>query len=114
MKILILILVLASFTFGQSNSKVCQTNYIEVVEIVTKMGWIVTATNTGKHNGGSRHYVGKAVDLSVRNRTEFHIAVLVEVLKNQGYVLIDERKKPRRRGVVWTGPHLHIAIPYCQ
>lgn len=113
MKILGLILVLASFTFGQTNSKACQTNYIEIKNIVTAMGWIVTADVGKKHNGGSKHYSGKAVDVSVRGRTEFHIAVLDEVLKNLGYYLFDERVRPKHQKI-WTGPHLHIQVPNCK
>ena len=112
MKSLILILVLTSFTFGQPSSKACQSSYVDLVNIATSMGWHITATNKGKHNGGSKHYIGKAIDVSVRNRTEFHIAVLDEVLKNAGYGLIDERVRPKGQRV-WSSPHLHLFVLQC-
>src|SRR5687768_1943758 len=106
MKMLTAFLLLILFCSNLS-AQLCQTNYVELRSIVTKMGWKVTSEMGGPHNAHSRHYRGKAIDVSVRNRTEFHVQTLIEVLENHGYYVVDERIRPKGQRV-WTGPHLHI------
>lgn len=77
------------------------------------MGWKVTSEMGGGHNAHSRHYQGKAIDVSVRNRTQFDIDILLTIFDGQGLIVRDERKRPRGQKV-WGGPHLHLAVPYCQ
>lgn len=99
--------------FGVNNlAQVCQTNYIDLRDIVTKMGWRVTAEMGGPHNAHSKHFKGKAIDVSVRGRTEFHVVVLIQVLEGAGYSVFDERIRPIGQKV-WTGPHLHLSVPDC-
>lgn len=107
MKILLLILALSLSTLGQN---ICTTDYTEIVKIVQGMGWKVTSTTQGKHNIGSLHPKGRAVDISVRDKTDFHVATLTEVLGNLGYVVRDERVRPKGQRV-WSAPHVHVALP---
>ena len=97
--------------FFSATANAC-THYTDLVKLVEGMGWTVTSTTGGKHNVRSKHYQGRAIDVSVRNRTEFHIAVLRAVLEPRGFIVVDERKRPKGQKV-WSAPHLHIVIPVC-
>lgn len=104
MKILMLALLL--------NYDVCNNSYKHIVEIVEKAGWKVTSTTGGRHNRNSKHYEGKAVDVSVRMKNDLDVIFLTETLEKEGYIVKDERIRPPMQRV-WGGPHLHISIPPC-
>jgi hypothetical protein len=111
MKILKIFILLFVFC-GVSNAD-CNADYSDLSKMVRAMGWTVTSEMGGGHNAHSKHYRGKAVDVSVRKRTQFHIDILTEVMAKWGYRVLDERVRPRGQRV-WGGPHLHIDIPYCK
>lgn len=113
MKNLIRLLLLLLVLSVPLRADVCTTYYTDVVNIVAPMGWVVTSTTGGKHNIGSKHPIGKAVDVSVRMKTVFDIMLLTEVMEAQGYIVRDERARPFGQAV-WRGPHIHISIPYCK
>lgn len=73
-------------------------------------GFVVTSTNGGKHNKGSLHYLGRAIDVRTRGRSDADIAKLMEAAKAAGYRVVDERTRPKGQAV-WGGPHLHIELP---
>ncbi len=108
----ILVLALTITNFGQNIETVCNNSYVDLRNIVTKMGWKVTSEMGGGHNAHSRHYVGKALDISVRNRTDFHITILKVIIEQNGYVFRDERTRPKGQRV-WGGSHIHLGVPYC-
>jgi hypothetical protein len=91
----------------------CTETYRDLTKMVTAMGWKVTSEMGGGHNAHSKHYRGKAIDVSVRRRTQFHVDILTMVMDRWGYVVFDERRRPKGQRV-WGGPHLHIYIPDCQ
>lgn len=99
--------------YGIAAHDVCQNNYIDIRNLVTSMGWTVTSEMGGGHNAHSRHYVGKAVDIRTRGRSDFDIAMLFTVLENIGYEIRDERVRPKGQRV-WKGAHIHIQVPYCE
>lgn len=99
---------LSSFAFAD----VCNSTYKEISTLVTSLGWKITSTNTGRHNKNSRHYRGKAVDVSVKFKSEFEVLVFIETLEKEGYTVVDERIRPFGQRV-WTGPHFHIYAPDC-
>jgi hypothetical protein len=111
MKVIVIFVLLICFC-GNGFSQVCQTNYKDLKDIVVKMGWRVSSEMGGPHNARSKHYRGKAIDVSVKGRTTFHMAMLTEVLTKWGYIVVDERKRPRGQKV-WTAPHFHISVPDC-
>lgn len=91
----------------------CTASYIELKQIVTNMGWRVTSEMGGGHNAHSRHYQGKAIDISVRQKTQFHIDVLYTIITERGFIFRDERVRPKGQKV-WGGPHIHLAVPLCR
>lgn len=91
---------------------VCRNNYVDLRQIVQGMGWVVTSEMGGGHNAHSLHYQGKAIDISVRNKTVFDIAILYTIIEGLGYAVRDERTRPKGQRV-WKGAHMHLAIPFC-
>lgn len=72
-------------------------------------GFVVTSVNTGKHNKGSKHYDGAAIDVRTRDKTAKEIADFIDRAQKAGLVVRDERKKPAGQQV-WSGPHLHLEL----
>jgi len=66
---------------------------------------IVTSANDGKHVAHSKHYVGKAVDVRMIDKTieeqSLFIAILIHCDKTLGLMLFDERQLP-------NSDHVHI------
>lgn len=109
---IITLLILSLISTAFSNNNVCENTYQDIVPIVKQMGFFVTATNKGRHNTGSKHYNGKAVDVRTRDKTDAQIMLLKYTLESMGYVFRDERVRPKGQRV-WSGPHVHIHIPEC-
>jgi hypothetical protein len=71
-------------------------------------GFTVTGKNEKKnHNPGSRHYVGEAIDVRTMGRTNEDIAAFMAFMRSQGYIVVDERVRPKGQAV-WGGPHIHV------
>lgn len=71
-------------------------------------GFTVTGKNEKKnHNPGSRHYAGEAIDVRTAGRSNAEIADFMAFMRSQGYIVIDERVRPRGQAV-WGGPHIHV------
>ena len=105
----VLVLVLSGSVFAEP----CTHDYKKIVAAVQQMGFVVTSTTGGRHNKGSKHYIGRAVDVSVRNQTDLSIEMLMQTMTDIGYVVLDERKRPKGQRV-WGGPHIHIHAPFCE
>jgi hypothetical protein len=69
--------------------------------------WNVTSTTGGDHNVGSKHGKGRAIDVSVKNKTPQQIADFMKLAQSQGYRVLDERVRPKGQKK-WYGPHLHL------
>jgi hypothetical protein len=72
-------------------------------------GFVVTSTNGGKHNVGSKHYRGLAIDVRTRDKTVAEIQNFISVCLAERLTVRDERKRPVGQKV-WSGSHLHIEI----
>ena len=74
-----------------------------------KQGFVVTSTTGGKHNEGSLHPKGLAIDIRTQGKTEEEIQALIEAAVKQGFGVRDERTHPPGQKI-WGGPHLHLSI----
>ncbi len=83
--------------------------YRDLVKFAEAEGFTVTATTGGKHNVGSKHYRGLAIDVRTRDKTDSQISAFITKAKNRGIIVREERRKPAGQKV-WTGAHLHLEI----
>lgn len=70
----------------------------------------ITSTTGGKHNKGSLHPKGRAIDVSSRGFTDAAVERLRRLAEAVGIRLRDERVHPPGQAV-WYHPHLHLEIP---
>lgn len=84
-------------------------NFKDIVALAEKENFTVTSTNSGKHNVGSKHYLGLAIDVRTRDKTAFKCDQFIKLCREKGLVVRDERRKPPGQKV-WSGAHLHIEI----
>jgi len=84
-------------------------DFNDLVKAAENNGFHVTSTNGGAHNVGSKHYLGLAIDVRTRDKTAKQISDFVNLLRNEGLIVRDERIPPPRQRV-WNGSHLHIEI----
>lgn len=78
--------------------------------LASQFGLKVTSTTGGQHNTGSLHYIGRAIDVSVRGVTQGVIDAFKKAADAAGFVVRDERTRPSGQAV-WGGPHLHLEAP---
>ncbi|MGB8507524.1 MAG: hypothetical protein WCD76_03885 [Pyrinomonadaceae bacterium] len=76
-------------------------------EFAEGQGFTVTSTTRGRHNSGSAHYAGRAVDVRTRDKTPEQIAALDEAARAAGFIARDERTRPPGQSE-WHGPHYHL------
>lgn len=112
MKKLITAAILSLILSLTIRADVCNNTYKDLVKIVEPLGWRVTSTTGGRHNTGSKHPKGKAVDVSVKFKNDLDVMTLTELLEGQGYGVKDERIRPEGQAV-WSAPHLHLFIRDC-
>lgn len=84
-------------------------DFNDLVKLAEDNGFHVTSTNGGSHNRGSKHFLGLAIDVRTRDKTAKQITDFINLVRNEGLVVLDERTRPPRQPV-WGGPHLHIEI----
>lgn len=70
-------------------------------------GFRVTAGSGGTHNPGSLHALNRAIDVSVRNKSDAQIQAFMNRANAYGYRVLDERTRPEG-SVAWSAPHLHV------
>lgn len=85
------------------------SRYKEIVKEGVALGFKATSTTGGKHNKGSLHSAGKAVDFSVRGKTKQQVDRFIREMRKLGYRVRDERTQPKGQKV-WTGPHIHVEV----
>lgn len=85
------------------------TKLNKMMDLARAKGFTVTSTVEGKHNTGSKHYQGLAMDVRTYDKTNGQIEEFIKYMKGEGYIVRDERKQPTNQKV-WGGPHLHIEI----
>ncbi|WP_199243315.1 peptidoglycan-binding protein [Vitiosangium sp. GDMCC 1.1324] len=81
--------------------------YEAMARLAEQHGLTVTSTMGGKHNPGSKHYQGRAIDVRTRGVSPERIDAFIADARSHGYNVRDERSRPRGQAV-WSGPHLHI------
>lgn len=83
--------------------------YDAVRDAVSPLGGRITSTNGGRHNVGSEHYSGRAVDVGMGRETPEQQESIKSALEAAGYRVRDERSRPAGQAV-WSGPHLHVSM----
>jgi hypothetical protein len=73
-------------------------------------GLVVTAGTNGKHNPGSKHPQGKAIDFRTKEMSEEVWGHLERDAEQHGLILRDERIRPPGQQV-WSAPHGHCEVP---
>src|ERR1041384_1764122 len=69
---------------------------------------VVGSTTGGRHNVGSKHYSGNAIDRKGSGSfSDEQVAQLQQQAAERGFLVRDERRHPPRQKV-WGGPHIHI------
>ena len=94
--------------FGSNVAKYAGLNTNnDLTGFAAQHGFDITSTTGGKHNTGSKHYQGKAIDVRTKNKSNSDIADFIAKAERQGYKVFDERDRPAGQAV-WGGPHLHL------
>ena len=96
-----------SSTRRASTTRRGELPYKGMVRLAQKHGLQVTSTTGGRHNRGSLHGRGRAIDVRTRGVSSRRLNAFMADARRQGYQVIDERVRPRGQAV-WSGPHLHI------
>ena len=78
-----------------------------MVRLAQKHGLSVTSTTGGRHNKGSLHGRGRAIDVRTRGVSSRKLQAFMRDARKQGFEVHDERVRPRGQKV-WSGPHIHI------
>ena len=85
------------------------TNYKDLSVLARENGFVVTSAKGGRHNVGSKHFRGLAIDVRTHGKTKSAINEFIKVCRALGLTVRDEREQPTNQKV-WTGAHLHIEI----
>lgn len=72
-------------------------------------GFTVTSTTGGKHNKGSKHFRGLAIDVRTRDKSDAEIDKFITAARSCGIIVRDERRSPRNQKI-WSGAHLHLEL----
>jgi len=84
-------------------------NWQDLKAFAEAEGFFVTSTTRGSHNRGSKHFLGLAIDVRTRDKTNEEIERFLRKCAALGVRVIDERKRPNGQKV-WSGAHLHVEI----
>jgi hypothetical protein len=85
-------------------------DYRDLVKLAKEKGFHVTSTTGGKHNPGSRHGRGLAIDVRTRDKSNAQCVEFLNYCRSFGLVALDERTRPPGQKV-WGGAHIHVHIP---
>lgn len=86
-------------------------DYMRLHIVAMALHMTVTSDISGKHNPGSAHYLGKAVDLRTWNQSPERISEVVSILRSTGIYVRNEIHHPEGQKE-WRGAHLHVqSIP---
>lgn len=79
----------------------------ELLAFADNVGARVTSKGGGRHNPGSKHYSGEAIDIDHSKITD--VNALYKLAQQQGFRVLDERTRPTGQAV-WGGPHFHVEV----
>lgn len=79
-----------------------------LLSFAKKNGLTPGSTTGGRHNAGSRHYSGNALDIKGSGAfDDARVAQLSKLAAAEGLILRDERRRPVGQKV-WGGAHIHL------
>ena len=81
----------------------------EMTAFAKSHGFEVTSAVNGKHNTGSLHPLGLAVDVRTKTKTTQEGNNFLAAGTKAGYKMLDERRRPGGQKV-WDGQHIHMQI----
>ncbi|MFL6228431.1 MAG: hypothetical protein ACJ741_06595 [Pyrinomonadaceae bacterium] len=82
-------------------------DYRDLSAFAGEHGFTVTSTTGGRHNAGSAHYAGHAVDVRTRDKQPAEVEDFIQKARDAGLRVLDERTRPAGQKV-WGGPNVHI------
>lgn len=85
-------------------------DFHDLVGLAEQHGFFVTSTTGGKHNSGSKHSKGLAINVRTRDRQPIECERFIKLCRDFGLTVFDERTRPKGQKV-WSGAHIHIQIP---
>lgn len=94
-------------TNAAASTRRAELPYKAMVRLAKKHGLTVTSTTGGRHNAGSLHGRGRAIDVRTRGVSSARLNAFMREARQQGFQVVDERVRPRGQRV-WSGPHLHV------
>lgn len=80
----------------------------ELVDFAARHDLLITSGREGRHNPGSAHGGGGALDFRTRDLTPERFGQVREAARAEGLNLGDERARPSGQRV-WGGPHGHLS-----
>jgi hypothetical protein len=86
--------------------------WMALASFAYSVGFDVTSTvsTPDKHNVGSLHALGRAVDIRTKNKSVEEVNRLITFLLQFSIDVRDERTQPSGQKV-WDGQHLHLGVP---
>jgi len=84
--------------------------YVGLRRFAEARGFTVTSTTGGRHNPGSAHGAGRAIDVRTSDHSNEEINDFIREAQGAGIQVRDERTRPPGQAV-WSGPHLHLSVP---
>ena len=79
----------------------------KMTEVANESGARITSTTGGKHNPGSKHKRGEAIDFGAADTPPEEFERIANEYRRKGYKVTDERQRPPGQKV-WSGPHGHV------
>lgn len=80
----------------------------ELISFAKENNLTVGSTTGGRHNAGSKHYSGNAIDIKGSGAFDDQtVQELSRKASERGFLLRDERRHPPGQKV-WGGPHIHL------
>lgn len=80
-----------------------------LLEFCRRNGLVVTAGRNGRHNVGSKHPKGEAIDFRTKGMAEEFWGHLERDARQHGLILRDERTRPPGQKM-YSGPHGHVEV----
>lgn len=93
---------------SRPGGKATSDRYKDIAKAGRGLGFHVTSTTGGTHNSGSLHAKGRAVDFSVKGKSDAQVKSFISSMRAKGYRVKDERVRPAGQKV-WSGPHIHVS-----
>jgi hypothetical protein len=97
------------FTPGKAGARARKDELDRLKAFAKEWDFTVTSLAGGRHNRGSAHYAGRAMDVSVRGKADSEVRAFMDAARQAGFGVRDERTRPEGQKV-WSGPHVHLQM----